>query len=74
MCGELKKHQIEGKTMQLDSIVTETAKHLIEMQKVPAFFDHANQRFLELVKDNSGLFRTLPAEIKRLKEMENDDR
>lgn len=66
---------LELSTMSnFQTIVTETAKHLIKMQKVPAFFDHANQRFLELVKDDSGLFANLPTEIKRLKEMENDAR
>jgi hypothetical protein len=56
--------------MQLDSLVTDIAKHFIEMGKVDGFRDYAKQRYLELLKDQSGLWDNLPAEIKRLKEME----
>ena len=58
----------ESKTMQLDSLVTDMAKHFIEMGKVEGFRDYAKQRYLELLKDQSGLWDNLPAEIKRLKE------
>jgi hypothetical protein len=44
------------------------AKHFIEMGKVDGFREYATKRYLELLKDQSGLWDNLPAEIKRLKE------
>jgi hypothetical protein len=56
--------------MDYQQLVTDMAKHFIQMGKVDGFRDYAKQRYLELLKDQSGLWDNLPAEIKRLKEME----
>jgi len=56
--------------LNFEQLVTDMAKHFIEMGKVDGFRDYAKQRYLELLKDQSGLWDNLPTEIKRLKEME----
>ena len=54
--------------MSFDQVVTDMAKHFIEMGKVDGFRDYAKQRYLELLKEGGDLWDNLPAEIKRLKE------
>jgi len=56
--------------MDYQQLVTDMAKHFIEMGKVDGFRDYAKQKYLELLKDQNGLWDNLPAEIKRLKEID----
>lgn len=54
--------------MQLDSLVTDMAKHFIEMGKVDGFREYAEKRYVELKEQSPWLHELIHKRIIELKE------